>query len=337
MSQWLPRNAVRKGFKNPVKALKYIKTDWIDETRQQIRSGFSTANLTNQADFLAGLRQKDNFCLIVLDACRFDALNSNFSKYFKGYIKPSRTVATNTFEYLQYNWHSNYEYPYVSAATPVTSEKFDFDGGDSGAGLPQEDLYKYYRGYIPANHFQDLDEVWRNHWDEQLRVCPPEPTTEQGIERARNTSRMVVHYFQPHAPFIGSKRPNIKREKSGINDNQVQIDQDVWRALKSGEISKKKLREYYNSNLERALAAVLELVKSTNFEHYVIIGDHGEALGEYGGYAHSIQHPYVSKVPWATIEGVVDGAPEMWKYDDDNIEGDMSTTRSRLQDLGYIE
>jgi hypothetical protein len=77
---------------------------------------------------------------------------------------PTKTPARSTFEYLQYNWSGTYEYPYVTAAPPATSEYFDFDGRDEGAGLPQESeaLYKHYRGYVPANHLENLEEVWRD-------------------------------------------------------------------------------------------------------------------------------------------------------------------------------
>jgi hypothetical protein len=174
-----------------------------------------THDLQRQQDKLAQLRKKSNFCLIVLDACRYDVLNECFDDYFEGSIFPTKTIATNTFDYLQYNWPETYEYPYITAATPVTSEEFNFDGEDAGDGLPQtpEKIYEYYRGYVPANHFNDLKEVWRQEWNDDLRVCPPEPVTERAITYANNTSRMVTHYFQPHAPFIGEKRPSIERKK----------------------------------------------------------------------------------------------------------------------------
>ncbi|WP_353633803.1 hypothetical protein ABSL23_11150 [Halobacterium sp. NMX12-1] len=336
MSRYLPRNAVHRGLQNPTAVPGYIKSEVIDELRQQIRLGTSTASLPNQADLLAELRRKDNFLLIVLDACRYDYLKTLFGSFFYGDVRATRTVATNTFEYLQYNWPETYSYPYVTAATPVTSEEFKFDGEDSGDGLPQEDLYEYYRGYTPNNHFLDLEEVWRDFWDEELRVCPPEPTTERAVERAADASRMVVHYFQPHAPFIGENRPGLSRERSSIHEENVKIDQDIWEAVKSGKISKKELRKYYKSNLLRVLASVSELIVRTDFDRYVVIGDHGEALGEYGGFAHSIEHPFVNKVPWAKIEGVVESAPAMWDYKSASSKDEMTTTRSRLQDLGYI-
>ncbi|MCF2238157.1 hypothetical protein KVP04_03310 [Halobacterium salinarum] len=338
MSRWLPQDAVRSGIRNPTAIPKHIKRNVIDELRQQIRLGIATAALPNQADLLAELRRKDSFCLIVLDACRHDHLETLFPLFFEGRVKPTKTVATNTFEYLQYNWPETYAYPYVTAATPVTSETFEFDGQDSGDGLPQEDLYAYYRGYTPINHFTDLVEVWRDSWDSELRVCPPEPTTRRAIARADDAARMVVHYFQPHAPFIGERRPDLSRERSTIHDENVKIDEDVWDAVKSGSISTSELGQYYSSNLRRVLAAVSKLVSQTQFDRYVLIGDHGEALGEYGGFAHSMEHPLVNKVPWAEVETTKDGCPSMWEYDaPTEDETGTGTTRSRLKELGYIE
>jgi hypothetical protein len=267
-------------------------------------------------------------------------LNECFDEYFEGSISPTKTIATNTFDYLQYNWPETYTYPYIAAATPVTSEEFNFDGKDTGDGLPQtpERIYQYYRGYVPANHFKDLEEVWRQEWNDDLRVCPPEPVTKRAITRATSDSKIVAHYFQPHAPFIGEKRPSIERENSSFNDPNVKIDSDVWQEAKNGNISRSGLRTYYKSNLRRVLAAVANLVQNTDFDRYVIIGDHGEALGEYEKFAHSIEHPYVSVVPWATVSNIKSTAPRMWEQTENKDNNDEEiTTRKRLKDLGYLE
>lgn len=335
-----PENAVSKGLSNPIEAFRYIKRECIYSLPCRIDLALRTHNIPKQQDKLAQLRNTPNFCLIVLDACRYDILNNIFDEYFIGELNPTKTVATSTFEYLQYNWPESYDYPYVTAATPVTSEEFNFDETDDRDGLPQsyETLQKYYRGYIPANHFNDLEEVWREAWDEELRVCPPEPVTEKAISKADGTSKLVAHYFQPHGPYVGAERPSIEREQSNYNDQNVKIDEDVWSEVRNGNISTGNLKRYYISNLNRALAAVANLIQETAFDKYVIIGDHGEALGEYGRYGHWKEHPYITVVPWGVIDSVKQDAPQMWKYNkNESIKTGNATTEERLRDLGYLE
>lgn len=340
MNQWLPEDAVRKGIQKPNEITKFLISR-AKSLAAGIHIALATENLDKQPDRLASLRKSDNFCLVILDACRYDALQQEFAKYFKGNIEPVKTPATTTFEYLQYNWTESYSFPYVTAAPPITSEEFDFEANDKGIGLPQdaEDLYDVYRGYIPANHFEDIIEVWRESWDIQLRVCPPEPVTKKAIRVAQGEQKMVVHYFQPHAPYIGSKSPSFEQmEAREIGDPNFKIDSKIWPAVQEGNISKKLLRKYYISNLQRVLGATAHLIRETEFNEYNIIGDHGEALGEYGGYQHGIDHPYVATVPWASVEEVIKGAPSMWNYTPSSNKDSRSvTTENRLRDLGYLD
>jgi hypothetical protein len=249
-------------------------------------------------------------------------------------------TSLNTFEYLRYLWPETYDYPYVTAAAPVTSQQFNFQDGEEIDGLANDgaELLERYCGYIPNNHFMNLVEVWRESWDEDLGVCPPEPVTKTSIDLSSKagTNRIVTHYFQPHGPFIGENRKTGSIEGYDSDVEGGAVEKGIWSAVKNGEISKKKLRSMYQSNLDRALAAVAELIRQTDYEKYIIMGDHGEALGEYGQYYHSIEHPKVRVVPWATVEGVRDDAPNMWNYQAQH-DAVNKTTESRLQELGYIE
>jgi hypothetical protein len=338
MKQWLPENAARKALTRPQEIPKFLANRSRD-AMSSIHTGLAVANLPLQQDNLADLRRSENFCLVILDACRYDILKQEFDTYFKGSIMPTKTPARSTFEYLQYNWSGTYEYPYVTAAPPATSEYFDFDGRDEGAGLPQESeaLYKHYRGYVPANHLENLEEVWRDSWDEELRTCPPEPVTRRAVELAGDTEKMVVHYFQPHAPFIGEHRPEFADGSgSNITDEDFMIDSKVWPAVKDGDVSKDELQRFYTSNLQRVLAAVSHLISETAFEQYVIIGDHGEALGEYSIYQHGKTHPYVNTVPWALVDEISVDVPEMWEYSSTEESDSSTQTEDRLRNLGYL-
>jgi len=335
----LPNSPVKKSLARPHKIPKFV---WklITTPPRQYRVGQLQDELPKQPNYLYKLRQKEEFCLIILDACRFDKLAEQFDKYFVGTCDPIWSVATSTFEFLRYMWPEEYEYPYITAAAPVTSQEFDFQAGEKADGMASDgqELYLRYGGYQPRNHFRNLVEVWREAWDEDLGVTPPEPVTKKAIEIASNktTNRVVIHFFQPHGPFIGEETllGDVKEYDTNVRGGAV--EGGIWNHVRENRISDEQLNRLYESNLHRALAAVARLVQKTNFEKYVITGDHGEALGEYGQYYHGIEHPMVRQVPWAEISAVKDSAPEMWKYQDSSTSVDKDTIE-RLQELGYIE
>jgi hypothetical protein len=330
---------VKKGLSNPTRVPGYLLDQCILDPLSKSHSAIIKDKYQQQPVKLAELREKeDNFCLIVLDACRYDYFDDEFDDYFYGRSEPMWAASINTFEYLRINWTETYEYPYVTGAAPVTSQRFNFDIGENIDGIATDgaELLQRYCGYIPDNHLEDLIEVWRSSWDEDLGVCPPEPVTKRGISLSKDASRMVVHYFQPHGPFIGSEKLKGHIEKYDSNVEGGAVEMGIWEAARSGDLSKSKLRNMYKSNLKRALAAVCELIRQTNFEKYVIIGDHGEALGEYGKYYHSIEHPKVRLVPWAIVEDVQDVAPDMWEYTTEG-RGVDKPAEERLRELGYLE
>jgi hypothetical protein len=336
----LPEYPIRKAIANPAKIPTYIRNEYISKPLSSTHSALIADDFEDQAVRLAQLRTTEDFCLIVLDACRYDFLNKEFDKFFYGDCEPIWADSLNTFQYLRYLWPETYEYPYVTGAAPVTSQRFEFEEGEDADGLGFEgrELLEMYCGYVPDNHFENLVEVWREFWDEDLGVCPPEPVTEAAINASDSaeTNRLVTHYFQPHGPFIGERQMTGSIDGYDTDVRGGAVESGIWSAVQNGEISKKQLRELYRANLRRALAAAAKLIHETDYDQYVIMGDHGEALGEYNRYYHGIEHPKVRVVPWATVDGVREDAPEMWEYTAARPAND-ETTVSRLRELGYLE
>lgn len=335
----LPEDAFRKAINDPGTAISFVWNDWVLDSLCHVHSALRQRGLPEQALYLPRLRRSDNFCLVVLDACRYDVFAEMFEEYFIGGTEPIWATGRDTFEYLRFLWPEVYDFPYITAASPVTSEKFEFNNWDSARGLAAsgQQLFDDYGGYVPSNHFPNLVEVWRSSWDESLGVCPPEPVTDTAVEVIDDTAsnRAVVHYFQPHGPFIGDEEFLGSIEKYDTDVRGGGIEAGIWDAVRNGDITDRKLRRLYTSNLRRVLPAVCELIRRTSFDKYVLMGDHGEALGEYGKYYHSIEHPKVRVVPWATIEGVRTDAPEMWEYTPSEPTKNKDT-RARLRELGYI-
>lgn len=306
----------------------------------RMHSALNRWRLNKQKDLLEKLQTTDNWCLIVLDACRSDALDQLFNSYFQGSISPVWASGSHTFDYLRTNWRGEHRLPYVTAAAPVTPDHIDFDNPSASAdGLhfTGESLREMYQGYQPVEHLKNIDAVWQDSWSEELGVCPPEPVTKRAIEISDASSTLVTHYFQPHAPFIGERRElpdhsDVKGLEGGA------VAGDIWDRAREGKVTDRELKLLYQSNLERALIAASELIRETDFRRYVVIGDHGEALGEYGRYAHGLDwHPYVRTVPWAEVEEV---DPDVARMEGAKAEfsgnSGYSSVQERLSELGYL-
>jgi hypothetical protein len=296
-----------------------------------------------QRELVDGLQEGDDWLLIVLDACRYDMFSDQYQEYLSGTVQPSVTAGKNTFEYGRLIWGDDeYDVTYVSAATPIHSEPMDFScQGVTTSGLKRQgdELREYYQGFVPAEHISTIIDVWKTAWDEELGVAPPEAVTDTAIQEAQSTDTLVTHYFQPHAPYIGEERELGAGDKEGIEDGQkVVIDASIHSKVTNGEITDAQLKTLYQSNLDRVLMEVSRLVSSVDFERVVVMGDHGEALGEYNQYFHQDeQNPYVRLVPWCEVEDVNEDAlprREEFNIDSENTGGSVE---QRLQDLGYIE
>ena len=122
--------------------------------------------------------------LIVLDACRYDYLSSMYRRYLEGALlarlspgidtpswcrKALRRVFKDTI-YISAN-------PYINSTVPV-------------------------KGCIVQGRFRKIVDVWRDGWDERLGTVPPWITTQSALEHLAEAERMIVHYLQPHAPYL---------------------------------------------------------------------------------------------------------------------------------------
>jgi len=319
------RRMSRKAVKNPDKAV-YKLNELVVSPVASAHAWLRTRTLRWQEACLQELRRNDEYLLVVLDACRYDAFRSVASEYLSfDSLEPVRSAGRNTFEYVSRCWPRTHDdVTYVSAAAPVNS--------DPRSSYDDDVLEGRFGGFVPAEHIRNIRDLWRESWDESIGIAPPEPITDAALNADGN--RVVAHYFQPHAPYVG-RQPLL-----GHTDNRdararegEPVDVPIWSRVRYGDISRGELRRVYVSNLRRALRAVRRLVAETDIETVAIMGDHGEALGEYGIYGHSIDHPDVRTVPWAVVDDV---AP----YPEHEQGEDHSTpdagVEARLAELGYL-
>jgi len=183
---------------------------------------------------------------------------------------------------------------------------------------------------LTTDDFLSIDEVWRDRWDDQLGTVPPRVVTDRAIAASQEYSpdRLIVHYMQPHQPFIGDEaRAN----------GQSWVEGNCWNGLRRGDASVSDVREAYRENLEVVLDDVTLLLENIDADPAVISADHGNAFGEWGIYGHpnGFLHPSVKMVPW-----LVTTASDRETYTPDTAESESAdvdqTTEDRLRDLGYL-
>lgn len=183
-------------------------------------------------------------------------------------------------------------------------------------------------------------QVWKSDWDDEMRTVLPQDVKQAALEEeSRNPhKRLIIHFIQPHYPFIGETGQTIAhrtvRAGGRIEDNQ----DDIWSRVRKGDVSKEIAWEAYKENLEIVLPYVEELISSLNGKS-VVSADHGNAFGEWFVYGHPAK-TYLEKlvqVPWLEVES--DERKDIIFEQKENTEPDGSVNDSiqnRLSDLGYL-
>lgn len=267
--------------------------------------------------------------LLVLDACRADMFEDvigtdQFDEYRRVQSRGSASA-----EWMRENFHGRSlgDTVYVTA-NPWISK-------------------------IAPDAFHDLVNVWlmeRDVAETELRETnqltdlgiPPgktiTPDTVNDVVRdvaeEYPDKRLIVHYFQPHAPCIGLPE-GVKKD-----DDEIDIDLHPGSTLKHGVVDREDVWQAYEDNTAyvyhyaRRIAA--ELGGRT-----VVTADHGEMFGEWlwpfpmRGYAHpsGVRHPALVQVPWAVIEG--ESRRRIVEEEVVSHRADESEIDDRLRDLGY--
>jgi hypothetical protein len=167
-----------------------------------------------------------------------------------------------------------------------------------------------------------LDEVCEYGIDNSKNAVPAQVMTDRAIDigRQKGTDRQIVHYMQPHAPYLG----------------ETEIENPVFEKFIAGRLSKEEIWKGYLDNLRYVLDHVKILIENTDAEKVVITADHGEMFGEWSFYDHTVAcpHPSVRKVPWIETE-----ANDLGTYEPSVDPGNVATTFDRqehLENLGYL-
>jgi hypothetical protein len=250
--------------------------------------------------------------LVILDGCRYDTFEKLNS--LNGELRKVTSGGSSSNEFMKYNFSDicAFDTIYISA-NPFLS-RLDLD----------------------ANFYQSVH-LWRDQWDEELKTVTPEAVVEATLDTYSRhpDKRLIVHFMQPHYPFIGENGRDISQQ--GIVDDSDDTLR-IWDQLRHRELDRQTALKAYEENLELVLPHVQRLIDELN-GRTVVTADHGNCFGSHGVYGHppNIFVDELVGVPWLVVPGqdqreITKGDPN--RYSDDSPEAAVA---DRLSNLGYLE
>jgi len=261
--------------------------------------------------------------LILLDACRYEEFKDYHT--LPGKLEKRESRGTHSREFVRGNFTDRKAHDTVVVSAngyyKKLAEDHNIDLHDMIIVLEDEE-----------DRPTDWPEVYRG------RVIPPQAVTEKAIEAAERypNKRLIVHYMQPHKPYIGPEGV----EKFG------EVPEPLWASMRSGEydVTDEDLHEVYVENLNIVLEEV-EVLMDELVGKTVVSGDHGELLGENQfplpistyGHPQGVYIPELTQVPWLEYE---DGPRKEIISEEPSgttevSEDEMEKVDERLEKLGY--
>lgn len=232
-----------------------------------------SSNLVHQEDLI---EQEEWDFLIVLDGCSYDYFERLIS--IRGKLSCAISPATGTSMWARRTWTRRYDAVYISANPHINSSGYSYRGKRR----------KSVKLFDPDN-FRKIVDVWDEGWTEGAKEWGVLPETVNSYAISNLYPHMVIHYLQPHAPFIGDVKLPVAGAESVRN----------W--LKENNLGAEHYREGYVSNLKRVLRAVKSLLPYLDSK-VVITADHGYWDGSNGKFCHEGYSPCLQKVPWFEVE-----------------------------------
>ncbi|MFC6836688.1 hypothetical protein [Halomarina ordinaria] len=250
--------------------------------------------------------------LVVLDACRPDLIAAVEADYgFLADPRVVRSIASYSKSWMRRTFGSKHAES-VARTAYVTGNPFSGEVLDGDA-------------------FAHFDEVWRYAWDDEEGTVLPRPITDRAIEhyREHDPERLVVHYMQPHHPFLDDDTGGF--DEGAFPDPRTA---DPWDQVRRGQRDLADVLDAYRANLRYALDDVRLLLDSVDAERVVVTADHANAVGERGIYGHPAFAGIdaVREVPW-----YVTSARDTGEYEPAVRETDAQgyDPADQLEQLGY--
>ena len=224
--------------------------------------------------------------LIILDACRFKEFAE--LNQIPGKLKKRISFCTDTGEW-------------ADSAVGIDLKNVVYVSGNPIV------RYEHFDNIHDKNPFLHIEPVWDYGWSDELKTTPPEPVSEAAVKINKKypDKKMVVHYMQPHHPFIGEHRLVEDGYKSVIATAKGEVCdepfQTIYNLLQTGVYTYEQGLIAYKDNLKLVLQSLKPVLDLPGRK--IITADHGDTLGENGQYGHprALYIPLLVEVPWFEI------------------------------------
>lgn len=262
--------------------------------------------------------------LIILDACRVDLFEEIVDlDQFNSYQRvTSRGSATHEWALRNFSHRTFGDTVYITG-NPLISQ------------------------HVP-DVWHRLIETWKTDFSDDVGAILPDAVTEDALDAHRNypQKRLIIHYVQPHCPFLwegqGPRFLTVGRE----SDNHEISAKNIWDAISQGHVDREMVCSGYRDTLNAVLPHVDRLIDELDGKT-VVTSDHGNELGRrswpvpVGVYGHppGLRHEGLVTVPWAEVPPtsrrvITDEGVSATREDDQ--DGD-ERLEEKLEALGYVE
>lgn len=282
---------------------------------------------------------KDWDNLIVLDACRYDTLADRDP--FGQPVEQRVSLGSNTTEFCRRNFIGKQYHDTVYVTANPKGLKIDIPGR--------------YGDNQPTFHstVSLLDE-----WDKGAHTVLPEDVTRRALEIEQQfpDKRLLIHFVQPHLPYLGDKARQLRTEYNisiggweteeheyTESDNTIEAENIGFDAITDSkyDLTADDFWEMYEQTLEITLSSVEKLADGLEGKT-AITADHGEMFGErtFPFSRRTYGHPKRRRsdelclVPWIELDAgqrkqIVAETPVA------ETDFDEETIAARLKALGY--
>lgn len=272
--------------------------------------------------------------VLILDATRVDLMREVGSEYGFTEIDSVWSNANCSINWLENTFNRHPEH--TENTGYIISNPFAKNNSPSD---PSADVHETNLSYFAPLYENKLEKID----DGPVETIPPEALTDHAISVWRDREeydidRLVVHYMQPHQPFrsrpewLGTSE-NMKQLVEG--ESRTDYSDNVWRKLERGELDENKVWDAYRDNLRWVLDDIVDRLLENIDAEVAITSDHGNALGEWGEWAHppDAVSPPVWRVLWVTTTGVDNETISSIEVDTEGFDPEIE---DQLSALGYV-
>lgn len=219
--------------------------------------------------------------LLILDGCRYDTFAERVK--IDGELQSRHTHTSHSTEFIEHNFRGETHHDTVYITTNPYIHMID-----------------------PDSFYALVDML--DEWDAETQTVHPRDVVSEAIERAElyEDKRLIVHFMQPHYPFIGETGREIDHRGFHGNDDEPTTP-SIWRAMLYNMINAgdEQLETAYRENLDIVLEEVERLLDHIDGKT-VITSDHGNMLGErlapfyFKAYGHpqGVRCQALNHLPW---------------------------------------